>query len=113
LNFGFEGIYAIKDIDGIDNNKSSFHGFSIIQEVEFRYILDHKEDSGEPEPYRCRIASPHCLECTMPGPSYTFTNDQSNCEGSIESCVLDGVDHDAHKLLAADASVATGANERK
>jgi hypothetical protein len=109
LNLGFEGVYTIKDIDGNDK-KSHFYGFTIVQEVDYRWVHDHDESSDNQDPFKCRIKSPNTLEFTMPGPSYSLTKDRARFEDLMDTCTLDGLDDDAHKL-AEDAS--GGSNKRK
>ena len=111
LNIGLEGVYPVQDLDGVDG-KSWFHGFTVVQEIDIRWILDHKDDSEEPEPYKCRFVSHNCLEFTLPGPSYTLKNDRSVYEPFIPAPVLGSIDHDNHRL-AEDASLVTGIPKNK
>ena len=111
LNIGFEGVFPVQDIDGVDG-KSWFHGFTVVQEIDFRWILDHNEDSEEPDPYRCRFVSHNCLEFTLPGPSYTLKNDRSTYEYFLPAPVLGSIDHDNHRL-AEDASLVSGIPKHK
>ena len=110
LNHGFEAVYSVKDIKGNDL-ESHFFGFCIIQEVDARWVSTFDPNSGEPDPFRCRIVAPNCLEFTMPGPSYALLNDRDNFCLTVEKFALNAIDNDVHKYAADRA--ATGLNKRK
>jgi hypothetical protein len=110
----FEAVHSLKDIPGTDG-KSYFYGFSIMQEIDFRWVADYDEESGEPEPYRCKIISHqglrNTLEFTMPGPSYTLMHNRNQLE-KFKDEYKDAIDDDSHRL-AEDLHKENGQATRK
>jgi hypothetical protein len=107
LNMVFDAVRPIQDIKGIDGN-SHYHCFSIMQEVEYRWILDHEDG---PEPYRCEIVAPNVLEFTLPGPIYTLLFNRANLE-HFKADYKSGIDDDLHRLVD-DLSMDDGKSTRK
>jgi hypothetical protein len=107
LNMVFDAVHPIQDIKGIDET-SHYHGFSIMQEVEYRWILDHEDG---PEPYRCRIVDSNVLEFTCPGPHYTLLFNRANLD-HFNNDYKSGIDDDLHRL-ADDLNTDDGKSERK
>jgi hypothetical protein len=107
LNMVFDAVHPIQDIEGVDGN-SHYHGFSIMQEVEYRWILDHEDG---PEPYRCEIVAPNVLQFTLPGPIYTLLFNRANLE-HFKADYKSGIDDDLHRL-ADDLNMDDGKSTRK
>jgi hypothetical protein len=99
-NRELEAVYHTSNIPGV-NRKSFFNGFSIVQEIEVRYIFDSPPDI---ETYKARIFSNNSVLFSMPTNNYSLTMDRDNFHDEIQNngdrCVLDSIDDSIHQVVS-------------